>query len=394
MGATSDKLAILSANQFETVGGVPSRKSPIELNQMSPTSILDGDPFAFSTISYPRDVTQDMANGHYMLFYVNVQNKTKYKYTDANTGLGVLEKTMTPITREDEQHGLFSKPSITDHADTEASYRTKQIKKGGKGNILKGDASFLSKGKKPLTGFNSVLATTTRITDSVAIYLPPNVKDSTTASYNAAAEMGVIGLAAAGGVNFVNAMRRNDFAGASDALVGSAKGLILEAAKNMGSELVGGLTNVDPQAIQGFANKAFGQANNPFMEVLFESVGMRTFSYDFTFSPRSPEETLDVQTIIKLFRFHMLPELQGANERFLTLPSTFDIHYMYQLSADNAKENSFYSKIATCVLTGCDVDYAPDGVKSFESGAPTQIKMSLAFQETEMLTKQHVDAGF
>ena len=45
---------------------------------------LEKDPFRFSTLAYPRDVTQDMANGHYMLFYVNVQNKTKFKYKDVD----------------------------------------------------------------------------------------------------------------------------------------------------------------------------------------------------------------------------------------------------------------------------------------------------------------------
>ena len=34
----------------------------------------------------------------------------------------------------------------------------------------------LMKGRKPQTGMNSVKETTTRITDSVAIYLPPNVE--------------------------------------------------------------------------------------------------------------------------------------------------------------------------------------------------------------------------
>ena len=95
-----------------------------------------------------------------------------------------------------------------------------------------------------------------------------------------------------------------------------------------------------------------------------------------------------------MFRFHMLPELRGSNSRFMTLPSTFDIHYMYQLSGDKAVENSFYTKIATCVLTDCAVDYTPEGVKSFASGAPTQIKMDLTFMETEMLTKEHIDQGY
>ena len=47
--------------------------------------------------------------------------------------------------------------------------------------------------------------------------------------------------------------------------------------------------------------------------------------------------------------------------------------------SEDSKRNQFYSKIATCVLNGVDVDYTPNGVKSFASGAPTQITMGLTF---------------
>ena len=50
-------------------------------------------------ISYPRDVTQDMANGHYMLFYVNVQNKSGYGYdaADGSSVGAVVEQRYTEI---------------------------------------------------------------------------------------------------------------------------------------------------------------------------------------------------------------------------------------------------------------------------------------------------------
>ena len=395
MALLSDSLNVLARNVF---GGndvsVSLRKSPIELKDNSPTSSLDDDTFKFSSISYPRDVTQDMQNGHYMLFYINVQNKTKYNFTSAETGKAVRQRFLKEVPTVGGPPGSTKlvPAEIIGEQTAEGMFGT--IRKGGKGTIDTSDRVDLRKGRKAKTGFSSVLPTTTRITDSIAIYLPPDVKDSTTANYNNAAEMGVVGLAAAGAVNFTRAMARNDFAAASNELMGSAKGIALEAAKRMGSEFAGALAGVDPEAITGFANKAFGQATNPYMEVIFEKVGMRTFSYNFTFSPRNAAETEDVQRIIKIFRFHMLPEMQGANERFLTLPSTFDIHYMYQLDANRATENNFYSKIATCVLSGVDVDYTPNGVKSFASGAPTQIKMGLNFMETEMLTKQHVNEGY
>ena len=45
-------------------------------------------------------------------------------------------------------------------------------------------------------------------------------------------------------------------------------------------------------------------------------------------------------------------------------------------------------------VDGVDVDYTPTAVKSFQDGAPTQITMILSFQETELITKEKVNAGY
>jgi hypothetical protein len=90
----------------------------------------------------------------------------------------------------------------------------------------------------------------------------------------------------------------------------------------------------------------------------------------------------------------MVPELQGGQSRFLTLPSEFDIHYMYIGKDGTNVENDYYNKIATCVCTNVTVDYTPGKVSSFSDGAPTQITMALTFKETETLTKDKVNAGF
>ena len=96
----------------------------------------------------------------------------------------------------------------------------------------------------------------------------------------------------------------------------------------------------------------------------------------------------------------MAPELQEQNMRFMGIPSTFDIHYMYQPATKNvpldwrsAKQNPYLNKIATCVLTSCDVSYE-DAAKSFRDGSPTKVTMALAFTETEMITKEKINEGF
>ena len=355
---------------------------------------LEKDPFRFSTLAYPRDVTQDMANGHYMLFYVNVQNKTKFKYRDVDN-VKVGDSFEYVVTDSSNPHNDNKSTRIVTGTGANAAdvdYANRLVRTG-QGNKIMSDGVDLRRGRKATGGLAKSLKSTTRITDSVAIYLPAVAKDDLTAQYSGVST-GLAGLAAAGGIDFVKAMQRNDFEGASRELVSGAKTIVAESLKTAAAEIVDMIPGVEGSL--DLFNKAFGQAENPYMEVIFKNLSLRTFEYSFQFAPRSEDETHDVQAIIKLFRFHMAPELKGNNHRYLTLPSTFDIHYMFQDSPDSnqPQENSFYSKIATCVLESVSVDYSPGGVHSFADGAPTQINMTLNFKETELLTKDKINDGF
>ena len=397
-GMNPRKVSSNPAPATATLGNDSAQANP----SFTPTSSIEDDPMKYRYISYPRDVTQDMANGHYMLFYVNVQNKAGYGYTSEDgqpVGSVVEYEVQQGNPHSDaESSGKFG---YARQASDPIGYQDafNRVAKGGKGNILKEDEIFLTPNSRyqqskygQMGGVNSTFKTTTRITDSVALYLPPNVQDSTSAGYNDA-QTGIVGLVAAGGGQFLDAMRRNDYQAAASQLIGGVKAISEEALIRSTAGIVDLLSGGEGDTL-GLANKVFGQATNPYMEVLFDSMAFRNFTYNFTFAPKNAQERDDVQDIIKLFRFHMAPELKGAQHRFLTLPSTFDIHYMYQHSKNYASENNFYSKIATCVLTGVDVDYTPNGVKSFQDGSPTQINMSLSFSETEMLTKQAINAGY
>ena len=385
-----------SAPATATLGNDSAQANPV----FTPTSSLNDDPMKYRYISYPRDVTQDMANGHYMLFYVNVQNKSGYGY-DAADGSSVGAVVEKESSKVDIEQGFQGQYTYVKQESDPIGYQDafNRVAKGGKGNSLIQDNIFLTPNSRyqeskygQMGGVNSVYKTTTRITDSVALYLPPNVSDNTTAGYNDAST-GIVGLVAAGGGKFLDAMRRNDYQAAASQLIGGVKAISEEALIRSSAGIIDLIGGGEGDTL-GLANKVFGQAMNPYMEVIFDSMAMRNFTYNFTFAPKNAQERDDVQDIIKLFRYHMAPELKGAQHRFLTLPSTFDIHYMYQHSKDYASENNFYSKIATCVLKDCSVNYTPNGVKSFQDGSPTQITMQLQFQETELLTKQSINAGF
>ena len=373
----------------------------------TPTSRLEVDPMAFASFSYPRDVTNNVQNGHYMLFYVNVQNRSKFQYTNPyGKSLSTTKQVeVVEFTRENPNLPLKRKTKIIDvkgmNQGEKVYYQNRAKRAGEIGNVY-GTVNSISRdigvnlksgirNVRERNGIGSKAKTTTRVSDSVAIYLPPNVQDNTTATYNEMAT-GALGYAAAGGLDFFNFMKNQDYENAAKSLTGTAGGFATEAAKRAAAGIAEALAGAE--GATQLANRIFGQADNPYMEVLFETMGVRTFTYNFTFAPKNQEERDDVQAIIQLFRFHMSPELQGAQSRFLTLPSEFDIHYMYISKDGTNSENDYFNRISTCVLENVNVDYTPGGVKTFADGSPTQINMGLTFKETETLTKEKVNAGY
>ena len=383
----------LKTNIFGGPGNTGFTKPPASRVQdigltPSPTGLLNEDPLAPATFSYPLDVQTNFQNGHYMLFYVNVQNKTKYSYKSPS---GVNIGDYKQYEYADADGNITTYDGKGANAGEIEYQKRRQLLKGKQiddSNIL--ESGEIDKKKK---GVSSLFNDTRRIQESIAIYLPPNVEDNTTAGYNDM-RTGLAGFLAARGVSA--ATSSDDAEKIAREFVGSATGLLSSAAMRAVSEVAE--IALGAEGTTQLANKAFGVADNPYMEVLFDAMALRSFTYNFKFAPKSEEETAEVQNIIRVFRFHMTPELRGGQSRFLGLPSQFDIHYMYQPMGDgqssNAGVNPYYNKIATCVLSNCTVNYTPDGVKSFDDGAPTQITMSLTFKETEMLTKEKVAQGF
>jgi len=370
-------LSKLRTNLFGGPGNTGFSKPPPSKVQdigMTPTAVLNNDPLRFGTYQFPKDVFENDQLGHYMVFYVNEMKRSKFEYGgktfvpqydfDEPTGLQVEERRLAVINNR-----KLSTNSGTGQPDLSISDRNRRAK----------------------VGIDSKRQTTRRISDSIALYLPANVRDTTGAEYENM-PTGVLGYAANQGLDLMNMLEAKDYNAAADIFTGSATMFATEAFKRAGAAFAEGLAGAEG-AIQ-LANRVLGQADNPFVEVLFNSMNVREFTYNFNFAPRNEDETAEVQQIIQLFRFHMTPEMQGANSRYLTLPSEFDIHYMFKGKDGNGKENDFYNRISTCVLMNVDTNYTPNGVRSFESGAPTKIEMTLTFRETELLTKEKINSGY
>ena len=386
MRSIVNKLKALKGNIFGS-GGRNETKPPASIVQdiglqESPTGLAQIDPLGFSTLAYPYDVQNSFQNGHYMLFYVNVQNRTKYVYPqadeiDVNKYAGNLKGIDGRESAYKQLKKIRQLGPETGNSDADIGSTLKKAP----------PAHDFDNGGADSLGVSSLYNNTRRISDSVSMYLPASVEDTTTAAYDDSAT-GIVGFLAASGV----AASSTDRASMAKLIGGTLKGL----GADVTAKAVGAIGDVfGAEGTEQLIKKAFGgNADNPYMEVLFNAMQLRTFTYNFQFAPRSEEEAIEVQKIIQLFRFHMAPELRPGVNRYLGLPSQFDIHYMYLTKEGVASENNFYNKIATCVLQDCKINYTPDGVKSFADGGPVQTTMSLTFKETELLTKDKIAKGF
>ena len=166
------------------------------------------------------------------------------------------------------------------------------------------------------------------------------------------------GAAAAGGAI-------KDKTSGPDALKQSISGLLMSVATQGGN-------------IQG---RAYGSVNNNNLEVLFGGPGLRSFSFQFSFYPREPEEAIEVRKIIRTFKQSMSVK-RSANSLLLKAPHTFAISYL----TAGQKAHPYLNRFKECALTSCNIDYTPDGTYMTYGGdekSMTAYRMTLSFSELE-----------
>jgi hypothetical protein len=85
---------------------------------------------------------------------------------------------------------------------------------------------------------------------------------------------------------------------------------------------------------------------NPNLELLFQGPKLRSFRYNYTFTPRDEEEAREIRRIIKVLKKTMAPrKTQGS--LFLGVPAVYQIRYIYSGGGDHP----FLNKLKPCALT-------------------------------------------
>jgi hypothetical protein len=125
---------------------------------------------------------------------------------------------------------------------------------------------------------------------------------------------------------------------------------------------------------------------NPNLELLFQGPKLRSFRYNFRFTPRDDKEAKEIRRIIRVFKKSMAPR-RTEGSLFLGVPAVYEIKYIFKGGGDHP----FLNKIKPCALTGFNVNYAPDGsYMTYQDGSMTSYTVDMQFDELEPIYNEDI----
>ena len=219
------------------------------------------------------------------------------------------------------------------------------------------------------------------------------------------AKFATLGVAGAGlGAAYTNSLGKlQDIAGNA----GNIPGVNLdEYAQNMAA---GAQMATNPFGVNGELNMTNivglgGMAPNENAIQMFSKMGMREFSFSFTFAARNPDESQEIQTIIEWFKRGMHPGSANGkgSATLLTFPDVFVLQPMFVRTdetvnndgkieikvADEPIQHPMMPKTKICALTDLRVNTTPLGqVNTVFDGSIPLVTVELKFNETTALTR-------
>jgi len=326
--------------------------------------------FTTENLAYPAGVEGDDQQGHYIIFEILEQQPAKLKKANAGTSSVATKKTISTEYGDIDEVG-GGPPTAEQKARAEATRQKEQAEK----KVKAGMGKTLSSGQSIQLSKNA----TTSMPVMIALYMPPSISVSYASNYGEQ-EIGALAGAAKGAIE---AFRQG-----GDAQRTALTGALETAGKGLENAVMSTLDTVAPGTKALIALEK-GAVITPRMELMFEGVGRRSFSYDFVFIPKDESEAETVKKIVQRFKFHMASDFTDLSFREMKIPDMFNIKYMYK----NA-ENTNLNKISTCVLESMDVNYGADRFVAYEGGVPQTTKISLKFKEMEIITKKQIGDGF
>ena len=416
------------------VGGTILRKVAggigdiIKSKERSPTSPIEPttrSKYATGKIrSFPIDIGEDPGvgnHGHYIMFFINQVKPAKLKMMKTQDGKQNLEKSkqehnIPEQTKEIDRRRLDIK-GVTFGQNRTSENETGATAAGlGTSTNLGGSAAAGIEGfhfgqkqnvtpnvhiddnmstktatrakEQARTEGNTLAiqrAPTTRLSDAIQMYMPPQVQVNYIANYTDT-EIGITTQAA---VDIFDTV-------VGDASVREKGSAVIDRVKTGSEDFLLSTALKGADTFFPGAKAAYeigkGQIISDRLELAFQGIAKRKFQYIFKMMPRSEREAQEIKQILQLFKVNMLPEFVGGDRsgRRMIVPNTFNIHYMYLGS-----QNQYLDPISECVLTNMSVSYGGERFRTFDpdssgNAPPVETQVQLEFAELELITRERV----
>ncbi len=352
-----------AASQVKSIAGLNPTGSNSQLGDLASLS-----PTSSTILSYPVAVDTDPQQGHYILFHINT--RVNGKLSTPKGGKRDLTTIQDAIANElDLDDADFGTGAIAD-------LKKKKTEK----DTARNTSIVLSR------------LPTKRLERSIALYMPPNVQVSYDLKYGETD----IGFLASGLDQAIAAFnnQKGDTLAKLRAASKAGRGDLKEGI----SQFLLGAADTFASGTKALQQLSTGTVITPRMEMMFEGVGRRNFTYTFMFTPKSEQESRIVEEIIHQFKFYAMPAFSDPQtRREMDIPGTFDIEYMYRGS-----RNNFLNRVHTCFLKSVAVQYGADRYTAYKetsgnrgSGLPPQrSSLTLNFSELEVLNQEHITDGY
>ena len=126
-------------------------------------------------------------------------------------------------------------------------------------------------------------------------------------------------------------------------------------------------------------------AVNPNTVTSFQNMNIRSFVFNFKLVPDNPGESVKIKQIQSMFRELMYAETAGQGY-LLSYPAKWKIQFKNHLG----NTNPYYPKIYESYLTNFQTSFNNSGHLHHWDDAPTEVDISLTFQETRVLTQDDI----
>jgi len=244
------------------------------------------------------------------------------------------------------------------------------------------EPSGIEVGKSLKTGFKGSNRRFSRNYETIQLPMQTGLSESTAVSWGGDTLNAAQAAGARTAMESIDAFQEKGggFKGAIDAL-GDGLNDLVGLAKDDGTKSALSAYFAGQAVGANVLGRATGQVINPNLELLFSGPNLRSFSFNFTLTPRDSEEARIVRKMVRAMKRNMTPQ-RSSEALFLKSPRIFELEYIY---GEGNTPHPFMNKFKPCACTGFTVNYTPDGSYMTYRGEPsmTSYQIAMSFGEIE-----------